>query len=404
MWYRYYAGFSSDFVGDVLDDLNVGAGARLLDPWMGSGTTLAVGAGRDALVAGLDLNPAMAVIAKGRLVAVDTEASVQPLAAQISGHWKAAKSLEDDDYLTCWFDADSSALIRGMISRIDDLLVSPDLHAGSKATNMSSIAAFYYVAMFRTVTLMLRGYSSRNPTWVKKNKPGAGTIQLTPDQLTEKFLQSVSHLAAFIKYRKQIPVSARDGCKVSVGDSRKQPFEDETFDAVLTSPPYLTRLDYVVGHLPELAVLGLSAKSVDALRSSMIGTPTITDRRSSVQLSAPVACLVEEVAQHDSYAARSYYAKNMRQYFEGMADSLSELDRVMKSGAYAAFVVQDSHFKNLHLDLAAAIANQALDMGWTQVARRDFVNVRSMASLNTRAHDKARTTKPIETVLLLKSG
>lgn len=404
MWYRYYAGFSSEFVSDVVRELKLGPATRVVDPWMGSGTTLAVAAANGALVAGVDLNPAMAVIAKGRLIAVDTEASVLPIAEQIARHWAEESSVTTDDHLTAWFDAASAARIRGLTRRIDEVLVDPASSVGSKAASLSSIAAFYYVATFRTVVAMLRSYSSRNPTWVKKSRPGDGVIHVTATALTEQFLESVRQLAAFIRYRKAIPAEVRDKCEVVVGDSRRQPFDDDTFDAAISSPPYLTRLDYVVGHLPELAVLGLTASQVESLRSAMIGTPTIGSHDFGADVGPVAKGIVDRVAKHGSYAASSYYSKNVSQYFQGMADSIAELTRILKSGGHAVIVVQDSRFKDLHLDLAGAVADQAALFGWSQVARKDFINLRSMSSINTRAHNTTRATKPVESVLLLQAG
>lgn len=404
MWYRYYAGYSTEFVADMIRALDIQDGERVLDPWMGSGTTLAVVGTHNALVAGLDLNPAMAVVAKGRLIAVDTDESVEPLMMQVSQHWSRVKPVTDD-LLTSWFNAKGAGNIRGLVTRIDELLVKASADdAAAKASHMSSIAAFYYVAAFRTVSRRLGTFASRNPTWVKRNKPGDGTLDFDAEDLSREFEDSVRHLAAFIRYRKAIPVKVRDNCDVRVGDSRTQPFQDGQFDAVIASPPYLTRLDYVVGHLPELATLGLSQADVDVLRQNMIGTPRITAQSSKSELGKKASSLLEQVEQHDSYAAKSYYAKNFRQYFEGMADSLAEIGRVTKAGRPVALVVQDSHFKDVHIDLAAILSDQAENLGWTHIDRRDFVNVRSMAQLNTRAHEKARTTKPTETVLLMQTG
>lgn len=269
---------------------------------------------------------------------------------------------------------------------------------------MSSIAAFYYVAAFRAVTRRLTTFTTRNPTWIKRNRPGEGAIALSVEALSRDFEESVRHLASFIRYRKQIPVEIRDSCLIRVGDSRNQPFDDDQFDAVVSSPPYLTRLDYVVGHLPELATLGLDEAGVARLRDAMIGTPRISDLQPNTELAPKAKDFLSAVEQHDSYAAKSYYAKNFRQYFEGMADSLTEIGRVSVSGAPVVLVVQDSHFKDIHIDLADLMSDQAKSLGWASVERRDFATSKSMAQLNSRAHDTARSMTPTETILVLQNG
>ncbi len=404
MWYRYYAGFSANFVDDLSSVLGIGDGTRVVDPWMGSGTTLAAAAERRAAVAGLDLNPAMAVIAKGRLISVDTEDSIEPLLVQISKYFEPAADVDPADMLSCWFDQESVAALRGLTSQIDQILINPTLGHADKASGMSSIAAFFYVSAFRAVTQLLSHYGSRNPTWIKKSKLREGEIHVDVSDLRARFEASGRHLAAFIRYRKQIPPEARDQCRVEVGDSRAQPFRDNSFDAVITSPPYLTRLDYVVGHLPELAVLGFSTTEIGALRERMIGTPKIARSPTSIDVIAPVAKeLISSIEHHDSYAAAGYYAKNVRQYFSGMAESLNEILRVTRGGGIAALVVQDSYFKDIHLDLATALTDQAVRNGWRAVGRKDFVSPRSIAHLNTRAHEKARSTKPVESLILLSA-
>src|SRR6266480_3133141 len=67
-WYRYYAGFSADFVRDVLGDLDLTPGDLIADPWNGSGTTTAVADELGLSAWGGDINPAMVVIAKARLL------------------------------------------------------------------------------------------------------------------------------------------------------------------------------------------------------------------------------------------------------------------------------------------------------------------------------------------------
>jgi SAM-dependent methyltransferase len=67
-WYRYYAGFSDAFVHDVIGGLASSNLGTVLDPWNGSGTTLAVAREQGLSSIGYDINPALVLIARSRLV------------------------------------------------------------------------------------------------------------------------------------------------------------------------------------------------------------------------------------------------------------------------------------------------------------------------------------------------
>lgn len=398
-WYRYYAGFDPGFVSDVCDAFDVEEGASVLDPWMGSGTTLGVAATRGVGVAGIDLNPAMVVVAKGRLLATDTLTSLEPLGVEILSGAHAAEFSQANDPLRHWLSADSAMWVRGLAQQIRRVLTTTSSWP-CDVNELSSLASFYFVALFEAVTQAVRSYGSRNPTWIKRANSYDGAVEMSRDQLAQSFAGSVRRLAVYLRSARNISPETHDAASLGTGDSRAMPFKDDSFDAIVTSPPYLTRLDYVIGHAPELAILGYDGDDIRLLRDAMIGTPTRKDEvQGDVNLGASVEMLLDRVRLHDSYAAKSYYEPNFRQYFLGMAKSFDEIDRVGKPGASVLLVVQDSRFKDIHLDLAAALTNMGEARGWRPGPRKDFVNVRSMAQLNKSAHPLARSTKPIESAI-----
>ena len=65
-WYDYYAGYSPDFVRDVLMYLNLNDDAVVLDPWNGSGTTTQVAEDIGYFAIGYDINPVIVIVAKAR--------------------------------------------------------------------------------------------------------------------------------------------------------------------------------------------------------------------------------------------------------------------------------------------------------------------------------------------------
>lgn len=399
-WYRYYAGFAPEFVSDVCDAFGVTEGSHALDPWMGSGTTLSVAATRGATVAGVDLNPAMLAVAKGRLLAADTLSSLDPLGADISRRWDPESSPLATEPLRHWFDEETALLLRGLASRIHRVLVEDEFLLPNRVEDLSSLACFYLVALFDTVTTAVRSYGSKNPTWIKRSDGYEGTVALATDQLRASFMGSVKRMSAYLRNSRSISTEVHDRAVISRSDSRSLPFQDDSFDTVISSPPYLTRLDYVMGHAPELAILGYDGTDIRSLRDSMIGTPTRrADLNEDRALGQMAEALLSSVREHGSYAASSYYEPNFRQYFHGMASSFAEIQRVTKPGADVILVVQDSRFKDIHVDLAAALTDMGRAIGWEPGPRKDFINVRSMAQLNKNAHHVARSTKPIESVI-----
>src|SRR5207247_294988 len=73
-----------------------------------------------------------------------------------------------------------------------------------------------------------------------------------------------------------MPLVAKSRCNINQALSSRLPVASGSIDAVISSPPYCTRIDYVRATLPELAVIGYPNGMVTRrLREQMIGTPTI---------------------------------------------------------------------------------------------------------------------------------
>ena len=151
-WYRYYAGYADAFVADVVGRLSEPVG-MVLDPWNGSGTTTSVAAAHGIEGRGFDINPAAVVISKARLLQSDVAPSLGPLTREILAGMEATAPLVDDDLLLRWMTPRSAIAVRRLAATIDRSLI--DLDNGRRATRlaseMSSLAALFYLALFRVV-------------------------------------------------------------------------------------------------------------------------------------------------------------------------------------------------------------------------------------------------------------
>jgi hypothetical protein len=131
----------------------------------------------------------------------------------------------------------------------------------------------------------------------------------------------------------------------------------------------------------------------------MIGTPTMSGMASDVtpiKWGKKIGALMANIETHDSKASATYYKRYYLQYFAGMWESLNELRRVVKPHSRAVLVVQDSYYKDIHIDLPALICDMSAAVGWSGWERIDFDVPRTMAAINRgtrRYRDDFRATE-----------
>jgi hypothetical protein len=192
-------------------------------------------------------------------------------------------------------------------------------------------------------------------------------------------------------------------CGVQLADSRRLPARDGVADACIASPPYCTRIDYVVGSLPELTALGCpDAVAARSIRQAMLGTPTMGAKTPESSSNWGITCqtFLEYVRGHTSHASEGYYWRNYLQYFDGLYTSLMELNRVLSDRASNVLVVQDSRYKGAHLDLGTIVTEMAAAMDWRLRLRADY-GCRTIASINRAARQYGSSGRATESAIVL---
>jgi DNA modification methylase len=410
-WYRYYAGFPPEFVDQVLEALDVGSSRSVLDPWNGAGTTTLVASERGLDGVGFDINPVSVLIAKGRSLTPSVSGSLAALTNDLRQKGRhGEEGLGDDDPLLDWFDRRTAARFRHLERGITRLLVDQPVGASVSGLvavdDISSLASFFYVVLFEVVRGALVSRVGSNPTWIKKPAK-SDRLGLGYWEIDRRFAETSWRLTKYIVARpERLQTGDVGALRIGRATSTELPIDDRSVDIVVSSPPYCTRIDYVVSTLPELAVLGYRADALRSLRDQMIGTPTMsgTQIRLDESWGDTVNKFVNRVAEHESKASAVYYKKYFLQYFAGMWRSLGELRRVLKNDGTAVLVVQDSYYKDIHNDLAGGLTEMALNSGWSKASRIDFAAPRTMAMLNPGARAYRSNIEAVETVLVLSGG
>lgn len=388
-WYPYYAGYSSAFAGRVIETFTQ-ASQVVLDPWNGAGTTTLMAAMHGRRAMGLDINPAMATIARARLLPRMVEPSLLPLADEIVK--SASRSTRQDgspmpEPLCAWFKRPAANLLRAYERRITQLFENPG-EPSPLGMPSTVLAAFFTMALFSTTRELLSDFRSSNPTWLKYPATPQNRINPSPERVSQTFRNAVTFFSTRLP---KMPLANSGLAEIKTGDALNLD-ADQVFDACLGSPPYFTRVDYVRATLAELAVLGTTSGSVDSLRRATTGTPVVRGATSNpVQDASRTARSLEDaIAQHSSKGSANYYAPWASRYFRGLQASITGICKAVVPSGPIGIVIQDSYYKELHVDLQRIVVEMFSAGGRHLVDRVDFTPTHVRAWM----HPAASTHRP----------
>ena len=367
--YHYYAGYSDEFVEDIIKSyFSLSTKDTILDLWNGSGTTTKVAYKNNIKAYGFDINPVMKYIAEAKLVSQNDETLLREVLRLSLSQFDNRVTKNNNnpvDLLGLWLNNKSIRIIRYFEMNVNE---------SCKLLSVSMpVISFFKVLQFRLIRFFLQKFMTSNPTWIKHNIKDVDKINIKKTDVKKNiysiFEDMVTSLSDSdeINETHQLPI-------ILTASSYQIPLANNSIDAIITSPPYCTRIDYVISTLPELAILGFSKDSIQCLRNSMIGSTTIAfDNTFALEIPSSTAIkFLDSVKGHDSKASNSYYLKYYKKYFLQMYMSLNELERVIKPNGSCCIVIQNSFFKDILLSLNIIIEEMMIELGFLLIDAKAF--------------------------------
>lgn len=392
-WHPYYAGYSEAFVESAIRYLGCDRNMLLLDPWGGSGTTSIVAAKTGIPSICLDINPVMATFAAAKSYQVlSREEEIVNFFETIEKFTFPESSLTNNDSLTNIFTLKTARLIRSVVDaitfkKVAEIPKNLTQYVKYSTQIIDPIYAFYLSVIFVSLR-KLSGLKPRsNPTWINKSDK---KVTLSPQVLFEELRNNAAQMLRDIKefYAFQCEVIPHISL---TGDIRSMPFYGESIDVLIASPPYLTRIDYAISTMPEIYLLG-GEELLSCIRHSTMGAPVITKGEKYQKQSWGTTCnfILDSIKEHPTKAAKSYYWKNIVQYFMDLDNALDEIKRVLKPGGKELIVVQSSYFKELEIPLAKIYCEFAVNKGFkAEIVRSEKVK-NHLAHVNTKSNSYKR--------------
>lgn len=406
-FFDYYAAYSHAFVERALSSLALDSQAIVLDPWNGRGTTTTVAAEKGLAALGIDLNPAMVAIAEARLAAPQL---VKRAIARLKKRGTPTKrSVPTNGLLELWLTPSSARAVAAISQVLDDATLSvsegSQLTARSYVANARRLRSYLLLSLSRALREVLKPVQSSNPTWLRRSLKLTERLRPTLSDIWANTLDSASATLASLS---ETAWTNAERVIITNGDSRSLPLPSNSIDAVVTSPPYCTRIDYAVATCPELAVFcDLTPRSFRLLREQLMGTTAITLNtafRPPIIWGPTCVETLDLIRKHHSKASSTYYLKNFLQYFSSLNVSLGELNRVTRAGALLTFVVQDSYYKDVHIDLARILLDMGSALGWKLRDKEDHELSTTLAASNPKARVYRTNFSAVESVLYMERG
>ncbi|MGQ9759791.1 MAG: hypothetical protein ACUVQ5_04400 [Candidatus Methanomethylicaceae archaeon] len=318
----------------------------VMDNFAGCGTLLVEAALMGLESIGIEINPLSALMSNVKCISLSLTPEVlkkaitsyfKELKETLSNHDINSSSLfSSSKYDKNAVDKRKTKIPKSILSMlkmpeaIDEILIA---HTLAKKISDEKIRDFILLGLSGTISDLIRR---------RKGK----FIDLLYERLQDLYLK----IYLFHRLNQVLKITIAQS-KTFVEDSRgMRSIRDESIDAIVTSPPYSTALDYIKNDYPQLILLELA--DISWLEKNMIGSP---------KPSIYPATLLEELSPKNPHyrklpkqakdiivVLRKYGRKKetLRTYkfFVDMHETLKEMYRVMKHDSKCVIIIGNNHY------------------------------------------------------------
>lgn len=343
-WYVFPHSFTDELVHTLIEEWALTPNDRLLDPFVGAGTTLLAAKEKGIPAVGYDLSPLAVLATRVKVACYDAE--------RLRHEWASLWSLIERQQWT-----DSSKEYPDLVQKALPgklLIVFHELNCAIAVLDASEAERdFFKLALLSTI----REFSRAVPTggWLRwlDRQQSADTI---PQAFSKRVKSMIEDIA-------QDPTALGDNWRTQVADARTMPDLSPTYSALITSPPYPNRHDYTRVFGVELMFGFLNWDQTRQLRyQSLHSHPEAhPERPPATEYSCPSG-LATTVSTLRNKNVDSRVIRMLEGYFLDLYLVLRDSRRVCKSDAKIALVVGNAQYSGVPVpvdELTAEIGEQA---------------------------------------------
>lgn len=327
---------------------------RVLDPMMGSGTSLVVARAKGHEGIGFDTDPLAVLLAKVWASDIDVSEFLEA-AGRVAARAESDYSKKN----LCSYPVDSDSETQKFVRFWFDLRTRRRLFSLCAAImrEPSRLQQPLWCAFSRLIITKDAGASLARD--VSHSRPHRHYAKAPLDPIAEYFRAAQRVVAACPFRREQkLPPS-----RIRTGDARHIPLPERSVDLAITSPPYLNAIDYLRGHRLSLVWMGYNLSSLSTIRASNIGSEVATIKTLSDRVADSVVR-----ALHVGQLTERFQCVLSR-YVVDMSQVMKEIKRVLVPSGRAVFVIGDSNVRGIYVRNSRIIEMLAANYGLVKVAR-----------------------------------
>ncbi|HNZ66225.1 MAG TPA: DNA methyltransferase [Planctomycetota bacterium] len=348
-YYTYPAKFIPQLAERLIKE-NSKEGDIVIDPFMGSGTTVVESIVNNRIGIGTDINEIAFLLSKVKTTPIKNSDLLteyakfeQDLPYKLDGSFdyflnKAQRYIPENERIDYWFlpeQKDKLSVIFAQILEIQN----------------KNVQDFYLIAFAQ----ILKSCS----IWLQKSiKPTRDKKKKVYDPLALFLQQSKKMIKKHYEFDKLLNKNVKENIdlyrNVSCGDSRNLNCETEKANLIVTSPPYVTSYEYADLHqLPSLWFGYLN--DLPEFRQKFIGSAY--KNRENIDLKSNLANEIVSKLKNKKQI-------EVENYFADMLETFKEMKRVLKRGGRACVVIGNTEFKGVQIKNAEVFQEQFHNIGF----------------------------------------
>ncbi|MDR1450967.1 MAG: site-specific DNA-methyltransferase [Helicobacteraceae bacterium] len=345
-YYTYPAKFIPQLASKLINDYSE-KNDIVIDPFMGSGTTIVESLVNSRVGIGTDINEIAYLLSKVKTTALNTSeltAAFDALYDELflfasNGDAHTEIPIQNMQRIDYWFLPSQKKTLLNIFSKIC-LIENAD------------VKDFFLIAFAQ----ILKSCS----IWLQKSvKPTRDHNKKKYEPILLFFQQAKRMIKKNEEFNKILPNEVKNNIEryrtVEYGDSRKLPCKSETAKLIVSSPPYVTSYEYADLHQLPLLWFG-HLNDLSNYRKKYIGSAY--RNRDDIDLkSATADDIISKLNKHKK-------SEEVKNYFADMLETFMEIRRVLKKGGKACIVIGNTEFNGVQILNAEVFQEQFENIGF----------------------------------------